>query len=627
MDIIRGMSSAPVRTLARLLSRIAGAVSLLAPALALSLAVTPVVPAQEAETPSASAGQTDEEFIANEAQDAAQRAAVPQAAPGEPGPGSVATDAAASTVAAPQGLPAVGATTKSAAAVAVDEEPAVLRVWHRPIAVFRASYQGISPAERAALAAQRIEDLPGEFLGEPVTTAHAEVNGHSGMLVMVKDRMLFGLLEQDVNALGGETLDLAAIAAAARLEEVFSDQQEQLSVASLIRGCIVALSASLIFGAVMYFGLRLRHRIFHTVEKQVLPKLPSPFGLDLRAGILAVEESIVRLTSWSAAAIVTYLWLTFVLKQFAYSRPGGDELGNYIAGVVTELATGAVGAVPGLFTVALILLGTRLVVQGLSSFFISIERGRMKVGWLPAETARATRRILSVLIWLFALTVAYPYMPGSGSTAFKGVSVFAGVMLSFGSVGFVNQVMSGLVLVYSRALRIGDVVTINGIAGVVSEVGILSTKLRTPRREEVTIPNAVVATTNVVNHTRLAGSDGAVVATSVSIGYDTPWRQVHGLLKLAAGRTDKVNDEQPPVILQKSLSDFYVEYELRVRIERPLDRFQVLSDLNAQILDAFNEHGVQIMSPHFKEQPVRPVVVPRGAWHAAPAEPPQDAPA
>jgi small-conductance mechanosensitive channel len=567
--------------------------------------------------------QTDAEFLATEAEEAAAIAAARQAAGEEPvaAPTSAGHDLAAVLTEA-LARSAGGTGTM----VVVDGEPAVLRVWHRPIAVFRATYQGVAPAERTRLAAERIEDLPDEFLTLPVTPMYLEVEGTRGALFMIRERMLFGLLEQDVNALAGETLEQAVEAARERLEAVLADQREQLSVANLIRGGVVALIATLLFAAIVFFGVRLQDRVIRVVEKQVLPKLPSPFGLDLRAGILAIEESLVRIASWVLVAIGTYLWLTIVLQQFPYSRPWGAELGNFIADILQDLGAGAVGAMPGLFTVAVILLATRMLVRALDAFFVSIERGRMRVGWLPAETARATRRIVTVLTWLFAITVAYPYMPGSGSTAFKGVSVFAGVMLSFGSVGFVNQVMSGLVLVYSRALRIGDVVTINEVSGIVSEVGILSTKLRTARREEVTIPNAVVATTNVVNYTRLAGADGAIVATRVSIGYDTPWRQVHALLIMAAERTPRVNTDPPPVVVQISLADFYVEYELRVRVERPLDRFAVLSDLHANIQDAFNEHGVQIMSPHFEQQPGQPVVVPPHAFHAAPAVRPPDAP-
>lgn len=277
-------------------------------------------------------------------------------------------------------------------------------------------------------------------------------------------------------------------------------------------------------------------------------------------------------------------------------------------------------ALPGLFAVVLIFVATRLVVRIVGVFFGAVETGTMKLAAVQPDTARATRRISAVLIWIFALTVAYEYIPGSDTDAFKAIGVFTGLMLSLGSTGLVNHLMSGLVVVYTRALRKGELVQSGDIVGVVNEVGLLSTKLVTPRHEEITIPNALLAGSTVTNYSRLAGEGGAVISASVTIGYDQPWRQVQALLVLAAERTPCVRKEPRPYVLQRALSDFAVRYELRAHIETPEARFRALSDLHAQIQDAFNEFGVQIMSPAFESQPERSVVVPRSQWFAAPAD-------
>jgi len=148
----------------------------------------------------------------------------------------------------------------------------------------------------------------------------------------------------------------------------------------------------------------------------------------------------------------------------------------------------------------------------------------------------------------------------------------------------------------------------------------LSSKVVTRKREEITIPNAVLVGDTVTNYTRQAGEEGAIVSTTVTIGYDAPWRQIHGLLLQAAGRTAQIRGNPQPFVLQRALSDFFVEYELRFHIDRPEERVPVLSELHAQIQDAFNEAGVQIMSPHFESQPDRVVYVPRAKWHSAPAQ-------
>jgi small-conductance mechanosensitive channel len=279
-----------------------------------------------------------------------------------------------------------------------------------------------------------------------------------------------------------------------------------------------------------------------------------------------------------------------------------------------------VGAVPGLVVVALIFLIARGVAGLVDAFFRNVERGWVQVSWLDAQTARATRRLVDVLLWLFAIAVAYPNIPGSHTEAFRGISVFLGVVLSLGSTGVVNQVLSGFVVIYSRALRPGDWVRVGEVEGQVREIGMLTTKLTTVRREEVAIPNAVLVTSATTNFTSLAGAEGALVSTTVTIGYDVPWRQVHALLELAAARTSGLRQQPEPRVLQRGLSDFYVEYQLLAHLERSEDRFEALSQLHANIQDAFNEQGVQIMSPHFAVQPGQPVLVPEAKWFAPPAK-------
>ena len=182
--------------------------------------------------------------------------------------------------------------------------------------------------------------------------------------------------------------------------------------------------------------------------------------------------------------------------------------------------------------------------------------------------------------------------------------------------------MSGLVLIYSRALNVGDFVSIGEVTGVVKEMSALSTKVINMRNEEVTIPNAVLVSNPIKNFTGAAGERGALVSTTVTIGYDTPWRQVHAMLINAAERTPGLRGQPKPFVMQKALQDFYVEYELYAYVDRPLERIQILSELHSQIQDQFNAYGVQIMSPHFVLQPRSNVVVNKDDWFVAPAEPP-----
>jgi small-conductance mechanosensitive channel len=319
--------------------------------------------------------------------------------------------------------------------------------------------------------------------------------------------------------------------------------------------------------------------------------------------------------------ILAYAWLTFVLRRFPYTRPWGEALRHFLIHEVFALGRAMVQAVPDLFAVLLIVIVTRVISRVVDLLFVAVEEGRTTLPGVYPETVQPTRRLVTFFLWIFALALAFPRLPGSDTDAFRGVSVFLGLVISLGSSGIVNQVMSGFTLTYSRALRLNDVVKIGEVEGVVTHMGSLSTKLKTPKGEEVTIPNAVVVATQTTNYSRFADSDGVYMGTSITIGYDTPWRQVKALLLLAATRTAGVRQTPPPVVRQSALQDFYVQYTLLFCPEQPATRLATLDRLHGNILDAFNEHGVQIMSPNYEADPSGPKVVARDQWFAAPATP------
>jgi small-conductance mechanosensitive channel len=225
---------------------------------------------------------------------------------------------------------------------------------------------------------------------------------------------------------------------------------------------------------------------------------------------------------------------------------------------------------------------------------------------------------------VFALAMAYPYIPGSGTEAFKGVSVLLGLMLSIGASGIVGQAASGLILMYTRTYRPGEYVRIGDNEGTVVEMGMFTTRIRTGLGEELTLPNSLALSAVSKNYSRTVKGVGFVLDTTVTIGYDAPWRQVHAMLIEAAHRTSGVLSDPTPRVFQTALSDFYVEYRLVCQAvpSEPSPRAQVLSALHANVQDVFNEYGVQIMSPHYLGDPADPKVVPKARWHEAPAKPP-----
>ena len=287
--------------------------------------------------------------------------------------------------------------------------------------------------------------------------------------------------------------------------------------------------------------------------------------------------------------------------------------------LVNTLGRGFLAAIPGLVTIAVILFMTKAFNDVVANIFDNVNLGRAELPGIHRDTASATRRIVGVAIWGFGIVVAYPYLPLAESDAFKGLSVMFGFMLTLGSAGIVNQLMSGLVLIYSRALRVGDFVNVGETVGVVKELGVLSTKIINMRNEEITIPNAVLVGSSIKNYTIAGSEHGTLISTTVTIGYDTPWRQVHAMLINASDRTDGLLTQPKAFVMQKGLQDFYVEYELFAYVDRPLERILILSNLHGNIQDEFNAHGVQIMSPHFVMQPKNNIVVTKENWFADPA--------
>jgi small-conductance mechanosensitive channel len=263
----------------------------------------------------------------------------------------------------------------------------------------------------------------------------------------------------------------------------------------------------------------------------------------------------------------------------------------------------------------------RLAILTAGSVLKRVERGELEVGWLDQDTAPPTRRLVNVAIVLFALAMAYPYLPGSHTAAFQGVTVLAGLMVSIGGSSLVAQGASGLILMYTRALRKGEYVRIGEAEGVVVELGMFETRLRTGLGAEVSLPNALVLSNTTKNFSRAGGDTAFTLEAAVAIGYDTPWRQVHAMLQQAARETEGILPEPAPFVLQTALSDFYIEYRLVAQggAASPREHVELRSRLHGRIVDVFNLNGVQMTSPHFMQEPATSHVVAPQRWEPAPA--------
>ncbi|HEU4382417.1 MAG TPA: mechanosensitive ion channel domain-containing protein [Anaeromyxobacteraceae bacterium] len=518
-----------------------------------------------------------------------------------------------------------GSAPEGAASEPAAARPAELSIANRYIATLRARYGSADPAERVAGAKARLSELPPEELGAPVTAREITLGREHGSAVMVGERLIFAIRDGDVEA--GEKRQEVAAQAARRLGEALQAWRDQRSLPLLLKSIAqAAVATAILVLAIWLLGLARRAATswLHRVAERRTESLKRR-GIDVVPLVLSVLRGSLVVVFLALLVGLLDVWLGYVLGRFPLTRPWAHAVTGWLLGLLADLGLGILQAVPGLVTAAVIFLLARLVAGFIRGLAERVRAGRVTIPGLHPETIGATRRIATAVVWLVAIAVAYPYLPGAGSEAFKGLSLLVGLMVSLGATGVVAQAMSGMVVVYSRSLARDDYVKFGDVEGVVSEVGLLSTKVVTLQGEEVTVPNNVVVAGPVRNFTRLSGGKGPLLFTKVTIGYDAPWRQVHALLLQAASRTAGLRREEPPFVLQRSLSDFYVEYELVARLEKPIERPQVLSQLHANIQDGFNEAGVQIMSPHFYAQPDRPVMVPPARWHAPPAKPDPEA--
>jgi len=336
-----------------------------------------------------------------------------------------------------------------------------------------------------------------------------------------------------------------------------------------------------------------------------------------------IARLLVHWIAWALAALVVFLWLNAVLESLPFTRPWGEKLTGLLVDILVSMGKAFLDALPGLLLVIVILALARLATQAAQFFFDRIEERDIQAAWVDRHTAKPTRILLTILIWVFAIAMAYPYIPGSESRAFQGLSVLMGLMISLGASNIVGQAAAGLILMYTRTFRVGEYVRIQDTEGTVRELGIFMTRVRTGHGDEVMLPNNFVLGNVSRNYSRGVGEPDFVLMASLTIGYDTPWRQVHAMLEEAARRTPDVRMEPAPRVFQTALSDFYVEYQLSARCaaESALARADATSRLYGNIQDVFNEHGVQIMSPHYLGDPAAAKIVPRARWFEAPAQP------
>jgi small-conductance mechanosensitive channel len=471
----------------------------------------------------------------------------------------------------------------------------------RPVLVVRSAPPGMTVQERAALIADRLSAVahtPGikiEDIQPRSTEAAVEIVAGGIMLMRVTDA--------DAAVAGRDRSALAA-EYAAQMRDAVNRFREARSLRSRALDDIEAVIATAAFLGLLLALRWLRRRATAAIDRR---RTSGHLGIHVQSVEVVRADRLARMLVEAIAvaywALVLILLYGFV-HEFLRFFPGTERLRLTLRGFVTTplaaIWSGFVGSLPSLFFVAIIALLAYMAIRLSDFVFARIEDRTILLQGFSPDLARPTAKLVRLLLIIMALVAAFPYLPGSRSPAFQGVSIFLGVLLSLGSSSAVANVISGVILIYMQPFRPGDRVSIAGTVGDVVEKTLLVTRIRTVKNVIVTIPNATVMGFHILNYSTSTKDVGLILHTTVTIGYDDAWRRVHELLIAAARSTSGILADPAPFVLQTALNDFYVSYEINAYTADAHRMAAIYSELHANIQDKFNEAGVEINSPHYQ---------------------------
>lgn len=452
------------------------------------------------------------------------------------------------------------------------------------------------PVERATAVNSRLIHWRAE-LARGTDTIHVAAIDERHQL-SIGDQVLMTVLDADT--LPGMSRAATATEFARRIQVASASAVQAVSVKAITIDALYALATTV----VLVLILVLMRLIFRRLYAAFHPTRVQPLRLQ-RFELLSAHQlaggikALVRAVRVLLTLALCYFYISLVLSFFPWTVSLSRQIIGYVVTPLEAVGASILAYLPNIFFILVIVVVTRYLLKMIHLVFRAIGSGAIAWDGFNREWADTTYNIVRFLVIAFAGVVLWPKLPGSGSAAFKGASIFVGVLFSLGSTSAIGNIVAGVVLTYTQAFRVGDRVTIGETTGDVMEKTLLITRVRTIKNVAITIPNGTVLSTQVINYTSLAQTDGLILHTTVTIGYDAPWAQVHQLLIDAALATGNILAEPKPFVLQTSLDDFYVSYQINAYTNNAAEMAVTYSDLHRQIQDQFNASGVEIMSPHY----------------------------
>jgi small-conductance mechanosensitive channel len=504
-------------------------------------------------------------------------------------------------------LPSLTLAAKKSAPAAPPQEvpkPPVAQVMFdgKPLFTIRESVLTYAPKDRASMISARLAKLAESNQLQPDSITTVEIEEVTE--IIIGEMLIMAVTDKDAAAEGKERQALVG-ELVLKMRTALKQQRDEYSARSIMFGMLYTLVATAVLAALLLLMTRFFPRLVARIEtmKGSLIRTIRFQNLELLhedriATMIIRTAKVLRLI---IILLLLYVYIPLVFSFFPWTRGFATTLFAFIREPLGKIGEALISYLPNIFFIVVIVVITNFAIKFCRFFFSNVGNKNISLPGFYPEWSDASFKIVRFLIVAVALVMAFPYLPGSGSSAFKGISVFLGVLFSLGSTSAVANVVAGVILTYMRPFRIGDRVKISDAMGDVTEKSLLVTRIKTIKNVEITIPNAMVLSSHIINYSTSAAEQGLILHTSVTIGYDAPWRTVHQLLTTAATATAHILPEPAPFVLQTALDDFYVRYELNAYTHQPSLMARIYSDLHQNIQDAFNEAGVEIMSPHYAQ--------------------------
>lgn len=423
--------------------------------------------------------------------------------------------------------------------------------------------------------------------------------------IMYGNKVILGITDQDAlwqNSTRQELADKYQIVIAQKVHEL-KEEHSILQIAKRAALFILVLVLQyLLFRLTNYLFKKLRRKIIWIMQNKLKPISIRDYEfLDARR-----QGRVLLFFSNIGRYIVLLIQLTISVPILFAIFPQTESLAmkifTYMLDPVKMVAKSIISYIPNLFIILVIYYCIKYIIKGLQYIANEIESERPKLTGFYPDWAQPSFNIIRFLLYAFMIAMIYPYLPGSNSGVFQGISVFVGLIISLGSSTVIGNIIAGLVITYMRPFKLGDRIKLNETTGNVIEKTPFVTRIRTPKNEVVTIPNSFIMSSHTTNYSASARQYGLIIHSTVTIGYDAPWRQVHQLLIDAAKVTPGVLPDPEPFVLETELSDFYPCYQINAFIRDADQLARIYSDLHQNIQDKFNEAGVEIMSPHYRAE-------------------------